>query len=433
MYNDNDNNYNANEMNGSTPISQGEQVKHKQPGKKAKLAKTAAGITAAALLFGTISGGVMAGCNVLSASIINNQKQTAVKQAQTPAVKTSEVQDGKVTNTSTLTDVSGIVAASMPSVVAINDKMTVQEQTFFGPETMEAKSSGSGIIIGKNNTELLVATNNHVVDGATNMTVTFVDNKDVDAAIKGTDAASDLAIVAVPLDKISADTMSKIKVASLGDSNSLKVGQQVIAIGNALGYGQSVTVGYVSALNRQVEDDNGNTRSFIQTDAAINPGNSGGALLDTNGNVIGINSAKTASTEVEGMGYAIPISKAKNILDTLMTKKTRIKVDADKQGWLGIQGTTVDEQIAQMYGMPNGIFVYKIVENGAAASSDLKEKDIITKVDGQSVRTMEQLQNMLSSYASGDTVTLTVQTLTNGAYQEHDLKVTLGSKQVPES
>lgn len=433
MYNDNDNNYNANEMNGSTPINQGEQVKHKRPGKKAKLAKTAAGITAAALLFGTVSGGVMAGYNVLSASIINNQKQTSVKQAQTPAVKTSGVQDGKVTYTSTLTDVSGIVEAAMPSVVAINDKMTIQEQTFFGPETMEAKSSGSGIIIGKNNTELLVATNNHVVDGATNMTVTFVDNKDVDAAIKGTDAASDLAIVAVPLDKIPADTMSKIKVASLGDSDSLKVGQQVIAIGNALGYGQSVTVGYVSALNRQVEDDNGNTRSFIQTDAAINPGNSGGALLDTNGNVIGINSAKTASTEVEGMGYAIPISKAKNILDTLMTKKTRIKVDADKQGWLGIQGTTVDEQIAQMYGMPNGIFVYKIVENGAAASSDLKEKDIITKVDGQSVRTMEQLQNMLSSYASGDTVTLTVQTLTNGEYQEHDLKVTLGSKQVPES
>lgn len=433
MYNDNDKNYNYNEMNGNNPMYQGEPAKHKRPGKKAKLAKTAAGITAAALLFGTVSGGVMAGYNVLSAGMINHQKQAEVKQAKAPAVQTGGTQDSKVTYTSTVADVSGIVEAAMPSVVAINDKMTIQEQTFFGPEMMEAKSSGSGIIIGKNDTELLVATNNHVVDGATNMTVTFVDNKAVDAAIKGTDAASDLAIVAVPINKIPSDTMSKIKVATLGDSDNLKVGQQVIAIGNALGYGQSVTVGYVSALNRQVEDENGNTRSYIQTDAAINPGNSGGALLDTHGNVIGINSAKTASTEVEGMGYAIPISKAKNILDTLMTKKTRIKVDADKQGWLGIQGTNVDEQMSQMYGMPQGVFVYKIVENGAAASSDLKEKDIITKVDGQSVNNMEQLQNMLSNYASGETVTLTVQTLTNGAYQEHDLQVTLGSKQMPES
>lgn len=432
MYNEDYRNYYYNEMNGNDPMRHEEPENNKKPGKKGKLAKKVAGITAAALVFGTVSGGVMAGFNVLSNAAIIAQKNAAA-QTQAPALQTSGTQGGNVTYTSTVTDVSGIVENAMPSVVAINDKMTIKQQTFFGPQTLEAESSGSGIIVGKNDTELLIATNNHVVDGASNMTVTFADDKAVDAAIKGTDAASDLAIIAVPLDQIPADTMSKIKVASLGDSNSLKVGQQVIAIGNALGYGQSVTVGYVSALNREVQDENGNTNSFIQTDAAINPGNSGGALLDINGNVVGINSAKTASTEVEGMGYAIPISKANEILNTLMTKKTRVQVDEAKRGYLGIEGTNVDSQISQMYGMPNGIFVYRITDNGAAAASDLKEKDIITKLDGQSVTNMEQLQSMLSSYESGETVTLTVQSLTNGTYQEHDVQVTLGSKAVSES
>ena len=432
MYNEDYRNYYYNEMNGNDPMRHEEPENNKKPGKKGKIAKKVAGITAAALVFGTVSGGVMAGFNVLSNAAIIAQKNAAA-QTQAPALQTSGTQGGNVTYTSTVTDVSGIVENAMPSVVAINDKMTIKQQTFFGPQTLEAESSGSGIIVGKNDTELLIATNNHVVDGASNMTVTFADDKAVDAAIKGTDAASDLAIIAVPLDQIPADTMSKIKVASLGDSNSLKVGQQVIAIGNALGYGQSVTVGYVSALNREVQDENGNTNSFIQTDAAINPGNSGGALLDINGNVVGINSAKTASTEVEGMGYAIPISKANEILSTLMTKKTRVQVDEAKRGYLGIEGTNVDSQISQMYGMPNGIFVYRITDNGAAAASDLKEKDIITKLDGQSVTNMEQLQSMLSSYESGETVTLTVQSLTNGTYQEHDVQVTLGNKPVSES
>jgi len=432
MYNEDYRNYYYNEMNGNDPMRHEEPENNKKPGKKGKLAKKVAGITAAALVFGTVSGGVMAGFNVLSNAAIIAQKNAAA-QTQAPALQTSGNQGGNVTYTSTVTDVSGIVENAMPSVAAINDKMTIKQQTFFAPQTLEAESSGSGIIVGKNDTELLIATNNHVVDGASNMTVTFADDKAVDAAVKGTDAASDLAIIAVPLDQIPADTMSKIKVASLGDSNSLKVGQQVIAIGNALGYGQSVTVGYVSALNREVQDENGNTNSFIQTDAAINPGNSGGALLDINGNVVGINSAKTASTEVEGMGYAIPISKANEILSTLMTKKTRVQVDEAKRGYLGIEGTNVDAQISQMYGMPNGIFVYRITDNGAAAASDLKEKDIITKLDGQSVTNMEQLQSMLSSYESGETVTLTVQSLTNGTYQEHDVQVTLGSKPVSES
>lgn len=406
--------------------------RNQQPSKKRKFAKRVAGITAAALLFGTVSGGVMAGFDILSNTVISAQKRAEIQQTQDTDLQSTGIQ-GSVVTTSAVSDVSGIVEGAMPSVVAINDKMTIQQQTFFGPQTLETESSGSGIIVGENDTELLIATNNHVVDGAGSMTVTFVDDKAVDAAIKGTDAATDLAIIAVSLDQIPADTMSRIKVASLGDSDSLKVGQQVIAIGNALGYGQSVTVGYISALNREVKDDNGNSNSYIQTDAAINPGNSGGALLDINGNVIGINSAKTASTEVEGMGYAIPISKANEILSTLMTKKTRIQVDEEKQGWLGIEGTNIDAQISQMYGMPTGIYVFRIVENGGAAGSGLKEKDIITKLDGQSVVNMEQLQSLLSSYESGEKLTLTVQTLESGTYQEHDVEITLGGKPTSES
>lgn len=309
-----------------------------KPGKKGKMAKKVAGITAAAVLFGTVSGGVMTGVSLIGSRVTglyaanNTQSAPAETQAPAPALTTANNNSDQTAATpvSSVNDVSGIVENAMPSVVAINDTMTVQQRDFFGmPQTFEAKSSGSGIIVAKSDSELLIATNNHVVEGASDLKVTFVDNKDVSAAVKGTDSATDLAIVAVQLSDIPADTMSKIKVATMGDSDQIKVGQQVIAIGNALGYGQSVTVGYVSALDREIEDEKGISRTFIQTDAAINPGNSGGALLDLNGNVIGINAAKTASTEVEGMGFAIPISKAQDILNTLMTKKTRVAVSED--------------------------------------------------------------------------------------------------------
>ena len=400
-----------------------------------KLAKQAAGITAAALLFGTVSGGVLAGVNYWKDSFLNINSGVSQSGApdETKALKVQNTNTGGVVLTAGVNDVSGIVEAAMPSVVAITDKMTVEQMTFFGPQSYEAESSGSGIIIGENESELLIATNNHVVDGAENVTVTFVDEASVEAAIKGTDAASDLAIIAVQTDKIPSDTLSKIKVAAIGDSDSLKVGQQVIAIGNALGEGQSATVGYISALNREIKGEDGASRTFIQTDAAINPGNSGGALIDLNGNLIGINAAKTASTEVEGMGYAIPISKAKEILDELMTKQTRVKVDEDKRGWLGIEGTNIDAQASQAYDMPIGIFVYRILDDGAAAGSDLKEKDIITKFDGQSVQTLGQLQNMLTYYEKGAKVTLTVQRLTDGAYQEREVEITLGAKQAQQS
>lgn len=412
---------------GGGPYGNNNNPKHSR--KKGVWLKRTAGITAAAVLFGAVSGGVMTGINYLGARAAGSYGAPAQTQASIPRVAPAVATQGGQAAAASSTDVSGLVENVMPSIVAINDTMTVEQRDFFGmPQTFQAQGSGSGIIINQTDTELLIATNNHVVDGAQNLKVTFVDNSDVGAAVKGTDSASDLAIIAVQLKDIPSDTRSKIKVASLGDSDKVKVGQQVVAIGNALGYGQSVTVGYISALNRQITDENGIQRTYIQTDAAINPGNSGGALLDLNGNVVGINAAKTASTEVEGMGFAIPISKAQSVLDNLMTKKTRVPVAEDAQGYLGIQGTNIDASAAQEFGMPIGIYVYKIVDGGAAASSGLKEKDIITKFDGQSVSSMEDLKQMLTYYAGGSTVTLTVESLANGAYVEHDVQVTLGTK-----
>ena len=406
------------------------------PRKKNSWARKAAGITAAAVLFGTVAGGVMTGVNYVGARLTGLADITATAPAETEGTTTAQVPEtsaasnnGSTTAVSTVTDVSSIAEKAMPSLVAINDTMTVEQNNFFGmPQTYQAQSSGSGIIVGQNDTELLIATNNHVVSGATDMKVTFTDSTQVAAAVKGTDSATDLAIIAVKLSDIPSDTMSKIKVASLGNSDNVKVGQQVIAIGNALGYGQSLTVGYISALDREITDENGIQHTYIQTDAAINPGNSGGALLDLNGNVIGINAAKNASTEVEGMGFAIPISKAQEILNNLMTKKTREAVDESAQGYLGIQGTNIDANASKEYGMPVGIYVYKIVEGGAAANSDLKEKDIITKFDGQSVTNMEELKQMLTYYEGGSTVSLTVQSLVNGSYVEHEVQITLGTK-----
>lgn len=406
------------------------------PRKKNSWARKAAGITAAAVLFGTVAGGVMTGVNYVGARLTGLADITATAPAETEGTTTAQVPEtsaasnnGSTTAVSTVTDVSSIAEKAMPSLVAINDTMTVEQNNFFGmPQTYQAQSSGSGIIVGQNDTELLIATNNHVVSGATDMKVTFTDSTQVAAAVKGTDSATDLAIIAVKLSDIPSDTMSKIKVATLGNSDNVKVGQQVIAIGNALGYGQSLTVGYISALDREITDENGIQHTYIQTDAAINPGNSGGAFLDLNGNVIGINAAKNASTEVEGMGFAIPISKAQEILNNLMTKKTREAVDESAQGYLGIQGTNIDANASKEYGMPVGIYVYKIVEGGAAANSDLKEKDIITKFDGQSVTNMEELKQMLTYYEGGSTVSLTVQSLVNGSYVEHEVQITLGTK-----
>ena len=398
-----------------------------------------AGVTAAAVLFGTVAGGTMFAVNTTGEYL--KGQYTTIGQTETQAqVKVAQSDDGDSTTagapvTSALqTDVSSIVEKAMPSVVAINNPMVMQQQTWFGPsQTVEVPSSGSGIIVGQNDEELLIVTNNHVVEDSKELTVTFIDNQQVSAAIKGTDSETDLAVIAIPLKDIPSDTMSQIKVATLGDSDALKVGQGVIAIGNALGYGQSVTVGYVSALNREVKAEDQTTRNLLQTDAAINPGNSGGALLNMKGEVIGINAAKYSSTEVEGMGYAIPISQAQDIINELMNKKTRVAVDEADQGYLGIQGQNIDETAASLYGMPRGIYVYKIVEDSAASQSDLREKDIITKFDGQTVRTMADLKDMLTYYKGGDTVNLTVQSLENGQYVERTVEITLGTKPAAET
>lgn len=403
----------------------------KRTRRKHPAAARAAGVMAAALLFGTVAGGTMFGVNtaaeyikdLTAPEIAQTEVKTSVAQAQTApqgaAPATQAVQ----------LDVSAIVEEAMPSVVAITNTMLYQQQTWFGPgQTVEVPSSGSGIIIGQNDDELLIVTNNHVVENSETLSVTFIDDAQVSAAIKGTDSESDLAVIAVALKDIPDDTLSQIKIATLGNSDELKVGEGVIAIGNALGYGQSVTVGYISALDREVKAEDQTVRNLLQTDAAINPGNSGGALLNMQGEVIGINAAKYSSTEVEGMGYAIPVSKVQDIINNLMNLKTRTEVEEENQGYLGIQVTNIDESTAQMFGMPRGIYVYKIVEGGAAANSDLREKDIITKFDGQTVRTMSDLTNMLTYYEGGTEVTLTVQSLENGSYVERQVKVTLDYK-----
>ena len=437
MYEDDNRNLNHMEQNQMPEQNRPERREKRKGG----AAKKVAAVTAAAVLFGVVAGGVMTGVNLVGNHLLGlylPQQSTAAETEEaaeetTAAPQVKQQTQAAVAPVSSTTDVSAIAEAAMPSVVAINDTMTVEQRNWFGmPQTYQATSSGSGIIVAQSDTELLIATNNHVVSGATDLEVTFVDDNSVAAAIKGTDSATDLAIIAVQLSDIPADTMSKIQVASLGDSDQLKVGQQVVAIGNALGYGQSVTVGYISAKDRKITDENGVEHTYLQTDAAINPGNSGGALLDLNGNVIGINAAKTASTEVEGMGFAIPISDARDILDNLMTKQTRIAVDKDAQGYLGIRVINVDSAASQAYGMPVGVFVYQIMEGGAAANSDLKEKDIITKFDGQSITTSEELTDMLTYYETGSQVTLTVQTLVDGAYVEHEVSVTL-APQVPEN
>lgn len=399
------------------------------PKKKGGFAKKAAGLVGGALVFGVVAGSTMVGIN-WAAGAYGSKNPVEISQAETIPSSTSD-SGVQASNTSSITaanDVSAIVDKAMPSVVAITSKMVYESQTWFGPMQREGVGSGSGIVVGKNDDELLIVTNNHVVQGAEELKVTFIDEVAVDASIKGTDADSDLAVIAVPLKNISSDTLSKIAIASLGTSDDLKVGQGVVAIGNALGYGQSVTVGYVSALDRSVQTEDGTSRDLLQTDAAINPGNSGGALLNMRGEVVGINSAKYSSTEVEGMGYAIPISKAQDIIDNLMTRKTRTQVTDANQGYLGIQCKNIDAVTSQQLGMPQGVFIYKIVEGGAASKSELREKDIITKFDGQGIKTYDDLTNMLKYYEGGTTVTLTVQSVENGQYVERNVDITLGNR-----
>ena len=353
---------------------------------------------------------------------------------------TSEVEAPQTQATGTITGVTDVAAAVMPAVVSITNK-TVQEVVDlfsmygmygFGRNgqgrtyTYETESCGSGIIIGENSEELLICTNHHVVEGATEITVGFVDDEVYKAVVKGSDASNDLAVVAVKLADISAETMEEIRVATIGDSDSLLVGEQVVAIGNALGYGQSVTTGIVSALNRTIDLD-GYNAELIQTDAAINPGNSGGALLDMNGHVIGINSAKAAETGVEGMGYAIPISYARPILEDLMNKKTRTEQVAEEdRAYMGITGEDVSAEVSEMYGIPRGIFLSQVQEGSPAEKAGLKRGDVIVKFDGTSVSSMAEIQQLLPYYAAGEEVSLTISYQSDGQYVEEKVTIVLG-------
>lgn len=337
--------------------------------------------------------------------------------------------DAKLTTASGSTvssDIADISEKAMPSIVSITNMSVEEVQNFFGGiQEQQSESVGSGIIIGQNDSELLIATNNHVVEGNDTLTVTFIDEESVEANVKGTDAAQDLAVVAVNLKDIKDSTMDQIAVATMGDSDKLKVGEPAIAIGNALGYGQSVTTGIISAKDRTMEGHEGN---LLQTDAAINPGNSGGALLNANGEVIGINTAKVAADSVEGMGYAIPISDASDTINQLMNQETRTKVSAEEQGYIGIRSQAdVSTDLAEMYNMPTGVYVSEVVDGGAAQKAGIEKGSIITAINGTSVNSMSALQEQLQYYRVGDKVTLTVAVPGRGGeYESSDVEVTLG-------
>ena len=393
-----------------------------------KLAKCAA----IALVFGLVSGTAFEGVHLVSSKAFGND-ETAVSDSGSQNALTKA--DNKVEATSTssnyvATDVSDIVSSVMPSIVAITNVSETEYQSFWGgmPQTYESTSCGSGIIVSQDDNYLYVATNNHVVNGANSLTVTFNDESTVSAEVKGTVPSTDLAVIRVALSSIESDTMNNIKVATLGDSDSLKVGNSCIAIGNALGYGQSVTSGWISALNRTISTDDMTGSGLIQTDAAINPGNSGGALLNMKGEVIGINSAKFASNAVEGMGYAIPISKAQPILEDLMSRETRDKVDSSEASYLGINPLDLSAEVTAMFDMPEGVFVSSVNTGEAADNAGIRKGDIITGFDGQTVTGRDDLNDKMKYYAAGETVDITIARAQNGQYMEQTVQVTLGSR-----
>ncbi len=369
----------------------------------------------------------------------NTENTSDVKTAQSTEDADEETVDATVATSSGLvlseaeapeTEISKIVEEVMPSVVSVYNSYTQETQYFGQTYSTEAESTGSGIIVGKTDEELLIVTNNHVVEDADSLSVQFIDETNASADIKGTDSSADLAVIAVQLADISEDTLNSISVATLNASGNTKVGEDVIAIGNALGYGQSVTTGIVSAVDREITQEDGITGTFIQTDAAINPGNSGGALLNMNGEVIGINSSKIGGSSVEGMGFAIPISKALPIIEELMSQETKTKVEEDEQGTLGISGVSVTSDVASAYDMPEGVYVAQILDGGGASTSDLQKGDIITAIGGVSISSMESLQKQLQYYAAGTTVSLTVQRQDgSGAYEEVTVDVTLGTQE----
>ena len=414
---------------------------HRKPGGTGKKVLVTLGL---AVLFGVVAGGIIIGSSMIVHKEIKNEQKTEY-QLPTTELPQQENADGDSNSaagsgsdateevsagTTVEYTVAQVAKSCMPSVVSITNASVKTVQDFFGGvQQYPSESSGSGIIVGQNDSEILVATNNHVVADADTITVAFDDDAVYEAQVKGTDSDNDLAVVAVKIADMSEDTLKSIKVVSIGNSDELEIGEQVVAIGNALGYGQSVTSGWISAVNREVTDEEGKTTGkLIQTDAAINPGNSGGALLNMQGELIGINSAKAAATEVEGMGYAIPISVAQPILDELMNRETRYKADEDHAGYIGVTCLNVDSTSAQTYGIPLGAFVDSVEEGGPAQTAGIQKGDVIVKFDGMTVSGSSDLVGKLEYYQAGETVEVVISRAQNGEYQEQTVSVTLGKK-----
>ena len=432
-YNNEDNTGSSYQYGGQ--YSQQDPQPHKEKKPRKKMPKAVA-VTGLALLFGVVSSAAFLTSNIIGERILglDDSSQSTSTSSKTVNSNATLSQTSSVITS----DVSDIVDKVMPSIVSITNMSVEEVQSFFGGVTQQtSESAGTGIIISQNDTELLIVTNNHVVEGSDTLTVTFDDATSVEANIKGTNSEYDVAVIAVPLDSIPNDTMDAISVAALGDSTSLKVGEPAIAIGNALGYGQSVTTGVISALNRSVSETDQQTgqtvessAKLIQTDAAINPGNSGGALVNVNGEVIGINSSKLVGETVEGVGYAIPISDVSDLIQELMNQETKTKVDESDQGVIGITGMDVPAEYSEQLNMPNGVYVTEVSPNGGAAAAGMTRGCIITAINGTSVDSMSALQEQLQYYAKGETVTLTIQVpQTNGEYAEQSVEVTLGAKE----
>ena len=413
----------SNEYNYYTPESgpdynyeQNQEQKRKEKKKMPKFIK----VISLALVFGIVASVAFQATNLVADRFLGTTESREVKSVDNTKISQSTGETAK-------SDIASIAEEVMPSVVSITNLSVQQVQSFFGGiQEQESKSVGSGIIISQNDSELLIITNNHVVEGNETLTVSFVDEESVEAQVKGTDATKDLAVIAVQTKEIKDTTMDQIKVASLGNSNQLQVGESLIAIGNALGYGQSVTSGIVSATGRELD---GIDEKLIQTDAAINPGNSGGALLNANGEVIGINTAKVATDTVEGMGYAIPISSVSDIIENLMNQETKTKVSEAEQGQLGIQGVDVTADSSEMYNMPTGVYVSEVIAGGGAKKAGITKGSVITGINGTSIDGMQALKEQLQYYRAGETVKITVATPEkNGEYAKRDVEVTLGKK-----
>lgn len=417
--------------------------------KKKKKGKVIAVVLCALLMLGLVGGGSYAAFSHARDYLdekyadknaeSNDASASAGKDAVQAGLTTAGSGEISATNTGSVVmmDVSDVVKETKPSVVQVTNRILYTMNYFGQQASQESSGSGSGVIVGENDTELLVVTNYHVVNpGSENsgmytatsegIDVQFIDGTTVTATVKGVDESSDLAVLAVPLSQIEQETKDQIRIATVGDSDALMEGEGVVAIGNALGYGLSVTVGYVSALNREITI-NGNTNQFIQTDAAINPGNSGGGLFNTKGELIGINDAKTVDESVEGVGYAIPISSVKDIITELMNAVPRVAYGDEEKGYLGISGQDIDENTMNAYNLPSGVWVYYIQEGSAAEKAGIQERDIITAIGDKQVKSYDVLREEISYYAAGDQVDITLERVVNGSYQEMTITVTLGS------